>query len=308
MAKEHKHKWGVIRKGYPQRICKCGILRTPQLKVGANTITLSPAAVDVIHWTTSGTPSHRDLSNNANGRPLFAVGDPTGSDVSEAAATNDANPLLFTRWQTNPAAITTTAVGTNTTMTVTSPTAAVTIASTVHGYGTTVSSIAAAASVAAWTPSVFTETRGEQNPVLSIVFGTGATITTIRYWVGMFSATWAGSTSTPALSYAAMRYDTTTDGTVFWRCVTDSGTGTPQTTTTTLSVVASTVYRFRIICDSSTNTYKFYSGNVFLASHATTRPAVGTAMSPMPGLTTNGTAVVRTASIYRVAMGQNVVF
>ncbi len=47
-----KHKPIAIRRGYPQVMCKCGALGVRSLKIGANSITMSPAGVgDVIRWS-----------------------------------------------------------------------------------------------------------------------------------------------------------------------------------------------------------------------------------------------------------------
>lgn len=46
-----QHKTSPIRRGYPQVICKCGAIGVTDIKVGRNTISLSPGGTDVIRWS-----------------------------------------------------------------------------------------------------------------------------------------------------------------------------------------------------------------------------------------------------------------
>jgi hypothetical protein len=71
-----KHRPIAIRRGYPQVICRCGSLGVRSLKIGENTIRMSPAGVgDVIRWTgTQAAVATGDIGMAASGRPQVFVG------------------------------------------------------------------------------------------------------------------------------------------------------------------------------------------------------------------------------------------
>ncbi len=95
--------------------------------------------------------------------------------------------------------------------------------------------------------------------------------TNARSWVGVFSGTGYESDSTPSLHYVAFRMAADVDGTAYWRCVTDNGSGTPTVTITTASVNNS--YRvFRIVSDRVAGTIKFYISGTLVATHTATLP------------------------------------
>lgn len=97
----------------------------------------------------------------------------------------------------------------------------------------------------------------------------GALVTSVRYWVGMFSATPVAS-ATPAIHLAAFRYDTTADGTAFWVCATDDGGAAPTTTTTANAISAGGVYTLRVRADSTD--VRFFIDGVLVATHTTNLP------------------------------------
>jgi hypothetical protein len=299
---QHKHEWVPIREGYPQKICKCGVLRVLGIKSGKNTITVnpSPASQEVIRWTSYHNPSVADLGMSSNGRPTFSFGTSTANEVQYAAGQAESSPGLFTRWQTNPALTTVTTVGTTTTFTVTSGgAAAVSTALGTYGFGITCTA-AASGGDGGFIPSAFTECRGEANPNITFVFRTGSDISSVRYWIGLFSGTpMAGSA--PAVSHAGFRYDTGVDGTAFWRCLTSAG-GSQQSTTTTASATAGTTYVMRITSNGG-GTWKFYVNGSGVASHSTTVPATTTNMGPVLAIRTLA-ASTRTIIPCRVSIGQ----
>lgn len=116
----------------------------------------------------------------------------------------------------------------------------------------------------------------ENYPVLSVAMMTGASLATCRLWIGLTSAAMMAG-DTPSVSYVAFRYAPATDGTAFWRCVSDSGTGTPQSTTTTAAIATSTRYQLKIDC-SDPASIKFYIDGALVATHATTIPATATTL------------------------------
>ncbi len=128
-----------------------------------------------------------------------------------------------------------------------------------------------------------TLTRRDYEPTFVVVCKTGAAITTTRHWIGMFSAAPFGG-ATPAVHYAAFRYDTGADGTAFWRCVTDSGTGAPTVTVTVAAVTVDTRYRFTIALTSS-SAY-FYINGLLVATHTATLPGAATNLGIWSGVRT----------------------
>lgn len=124
---------------------------------------------------------------------------------------------------------------------------------------------------------------------------TGAAITVVRYWVGLFASTPMAS-ATPAIHLAGFRYDTAADGTAFWRCVTDNGSGSPTVTTTSAAVAVDTAYRFKIELGASD--VKFYVDGTLVATHTTTLPTSTTSLSAYQQLRTLE-AVAKTIKINR---------
>lgn len=99
----------------------------------------------------------------------------------------------------------------------------------------------------------FNSTRRAWQPDDSFIVKTPADLTNIRIWVGLASGALDASAD-PAVHIAALRYDTTVDGTAFFRSVTKDGT-TANPTTTSLAVAANTVYRFRLVLGASAVTF-----------------------------------------------------
>ena len=126
---------------------------------------------------------------------------------------------------------------------------------------------------AGWISTAFTQVQRQNIPVFDMLVKTGsvlADIQNVRIWNGLFSGSPVAS-ALPALHLAGFRYDTSVDGTAFWRCVTNDGGGVGTVTTTTVAVVQNTSYKFRIDMSSSGNV-KFYINDTLVATHTTTLP------------------------------------
>lgn len=132
--------------------------------------------------------------------------------------------------------------------------------------------------------------RRDWQPVWIAKIKTGGTLTSLRYWHGLFSADPTGS-ATPAVHLAGFRYDTAADGTAFWRCVTDNASGSPTVTTTTVAVSASTIYTLRLSMSNTTPDVKFYIDNVLVATHTLTLPTSTTILISYNAVSTLTTAV-----------------
>lgn len=120
-----------------------------------------------------------------------------------------------------------------------------------------------------WIMGNYSCTRRDWKPIFETLVKTYSDLTNSRIWAGLFSATPFGS-ATPSIHLAAFRYDTGADGTAFWRCVTDNGSGSPTVTTTSIAIAVSTKYSLRIECGASD--IKFYINDVLAATHTTTLP------------------------------------
>ena len=93
-------------------------------------------------------------------------------------------------------------------------------------------------------------------------------VTNVRSWIGLCIEDISDeATSTPTKSYAVFRYATDIDGTAFFRCASDNGSGVPEVTTTTIAVTANTLYKFRFRWDKNGSAIKFYSDDVLVATH-----------------------------------------
>ncbi len=115
--------------------------------------------------------------------------------------------------------------------------------------------------------------RADWNPVMTAYVATDAVITSVRIWVGMFSADPMGAAD-PSLHIAAFRYDTVADGTAFWRCVTEDGT-TISVTITTIAIAVDTPYNLRIDVRDKTS-IKFYINGILAATKGVNLPTTTT--------------------------------
>lgn len=97
-----------------------------------------------------------------------------------------------------------------------------------------------------------------------------STITSVRYMIGLGSNR-LGPAAIPNLEVACFRYDSSTDGTAFWRTVTNTTGGAGTVTTTTAAFTANTVYRLMI--DYTGTSPKFYVDDVLVATHGATLPS-----------------------------------
>lgn len=146
--------------------------------------------------------------------------------------------------------------------------------------------------------SAATVCRRDWQPTFFARIKTPATITLNRFWIGLFSGAPTAS-ATPAVHLAGFRYDTTADGTAFWRLATDDSGGAPTLTTTTVAVAADTVYDMAIRLISSG--VKFWINNTYLGQHTTDLPTSTTMLSWYVTVTTL-TGAARNIKISRVAL------
>jgi len=113
-----------------------------------------------------------------------------------------------------------------------------------------------------WSPQYYTNVK------------TGATITSIRYWVGLFSAA-PDSSATPAANYVAFRFDTGASDT-HWQFCTGTDAAHQTCTDTGVTPAASTSYNFSIVCSGTTSCTGTVNGTA--ETNNTNLPASGTLM------------------------------
>jgi hypothetical protein len=103
---------------------------------------------------------------------------------------------------------------------------------------------------------------------------------TVRYWIGMCSATPEGS-DTPAVEMAAFR-GSTGAGDTNWKCVTCDG----STRTVVDSGIAfdATFHDFRVVATSTKA--RFYDGDTFITEITTTLPVTTHSLGHYASLTT----------------------
>lgn len=276
----HVHDWSSLREGFPQLICKCGGLRAKHVKVGSNTITMSPLGTgDNLMRFTTAAPSLTatgDISVDTNsGRPVVINGGLTRSlnmvdqpdqnrQWTWAADTSSTTVLL------DGTASTLGAVGTPT------------LVRTSSGSFINYNSAGAGDFGPGRTGTTFTSavTQSQYSPYLAayVRFGPGA-VSNIRVWVAL-----AGSdtmvTALPS-STLGFRFDSS-GGDTTWVAYTSDST-TPNAQSTGITVAANTVYFLMMRCTTSRCD--------FWASVAGGTPTVTTSTSNFPTTVTSLNAV-----------------
>lgn len=266
----HRHQWFPVKRGFPQRICKCGALGVAQIDAGGNTISVGiPGPVDLIRWSASALPTAAgDVAMDVtSGRPRAFIEGFSRELISfvegmgprrQWAVMQEVGQATFNEFGIRPANFT--AEGANTRVT--------TAAGEYINYNTG-AAINNDAGVRATAGNYF-HTERQFNPIFSMTVRTGATITTIRTWSGLFSDDPMAS-ATPALHEMAFRYDTAVDGTT-WQAVTDNGSGTPTVTSTGITYAASTSYLLQIVSNPAGTSVLFFIDGVLVATNAATLP------------------------------------
>lgn len=281
-------------RGVPIFVCACGSMR-----FGSNTVTLD-GVLDLIRWTTSGTPvSAGEVGMDlATGRPTAFIG-----NASRALGVRDESfaPGTSRSWivQQN---------GGLTTINNAGFTTAPTATGTASVLNTTISQFisylsgAIAGNEAGWVSSAFSQTQLAFRPTIQMTVRIGTTITNIRHWFGLFSATPA-TASDPVIHGMGFRYDTGVDGTAFWRCWTNDGVAGGTVTTTTVAFTADTTYRLMIVVDAGGASIRFYIDDVLVATHVADLPAVAQNLGHVERITTLD-AVAKSVGISKVSLLQ----
>lgn len=263
----HKHRWTPIKKGFPQRVCECGLMAVKELKIGKNTITLSPlgSSDDTMRFSSLGAPttvSQLAMSpSSGSGRPLVRQ----GAVNRRLRMADEAFAKKFWRFNQNPGTLTITNV--NSTATIT--TAGVGLVVSASG-GQFISYSSAGDN--GWANTAFDETQRQGFPTFVCFFRTGPVITSVNYHIGLVSSD--PFVGTPHMG--AVRFNTGA-GDTFWTAVTGNGVSVTATSLG-LAPVANTNYLVRIQFTTT--------GVVFQIATSAVQPASVTISSTLPGLTT----------------------
>lgn len=305
LDRPHVHRWAELRRGIALRLCKCGAVRTPVdgLKVGENTISLSPAGVgDVMRWSASKTAvALGDIGmNKTTGRMSFFINGDNRDIPFSGEMTDGGDRRRSWGIQVNASLTTINNSGFATAPTVNGTPSVINVAT---GEGTYIqyASAAGLGSDAGWISTAFSQTQLIYEPFYDASVRASADISSQRWWVGLFSATPMAS-ATPAVSYAAFRYDTGA-GDANWQCVTDNGSGVPTVTNSTVAVTGTTSYRLRIVILTGSGTVLFFINGVLRATHTTTLPAVTTDLGHVEQLR-NLVAAARSMRVGMVRVSQ----
>lgn len=141
---------------------------------------------------------------------------------------------------------------------------------------TTAASIGATAGVV---PASFGQCYGAWQPMFWTRIVTGATLTSVRLWAGMFSADPSAVSSPTGIHVAGFRYDTAVDGTT-WRCVTSAASGSPTVATSGTTVAASTMYDLRVEWNHTNSKIRFLINDVVVAIVTATMPTYNQGLAP----------------------------
>jgi hypothetical protein len=115
--------------------------------------------------------------------------------------------------------------------------------------------------------------RGDWNVELEVIAAAGATITSVRLWIGLFDTPPSGSDDPSGVTGAGFHFNPASSAN--WRAWSNDGTTTGTFTDTGVAVVASSTKRFRLRSDGS-STVQFYIDNVLVATHSSEHPAAAT--------------------------------
>lgn len=216
---EHEHVWKPIKKGFPQRVCSCGVMAVSELKIGDNTITLSPGGSgdDTMRFSALGTPTSSGMTVDpaaARGRPVVNQDGP----IRRVRMADE--PISKKFWRFNQNAGTTTILSVNTTATITT----VGTPANLNSSGAQFIDYSGAGDLG-WANTSFNETQRQGDVVMTAVIQLQS-IADVNCHVGFVSSD--PFTTTPNM--AAVRFNTGA-GDTFWMGVTGNGASTTASST-----------------------------------------------------------------------------
>lgn len=221
--------------------------------------------------------------------PISAPNDPNGMIWGSPLITK----RLFT-WYANPGAATFTTVGAPA-----GPTVSTTASNTDDAEGPWVNfatATTANTSFSGLIPAAYTYVRSGWVPDCEIFMKTAASIATMKIILGMTSASPDAMPTPTTLHGAWFRYDTSVDGTAFWRTCTGAGAA-PTVTTTGQAIAANTTYKLRIEFVGTKGvdptSIRFLINDSVVATHTTTLPLANQTFSPTTRITTTAASAAQ---------------
>lgn len=232
----HKHRWTALKKGFPQKICACGLIAVKELKIGKNTITMSPlgSSDDTMRYSAFGTPG--TVSQLAmdpatgSGRPVTRQ----GQFARRLRLADEAFPKKF--WRYNQDADTTSILNINSTATI-SVIGTPSVLSVTGGQFINYSS----GGDNGWANTAFNETQRQGFPMFVAMIRTGPVVTSVNYHIGLVAS---DPLSTGISNMGVVRFNTGA-GDATWMGVTGNGASVTAVSLG-LAVTANTIYLIRI--------------------------------------------------------------
>jgi len=124
--------------------------------------------------------------------------------------------------------------------------------------------------LAGWSDPNYDHVRLDEKFVFVTKCGWTGALTARRVWVGLFSGNPMLS-DTPAVHMVGFRFSSTASDTN-WRCITDSGTGTPTNLDSTVAVAVDTAYTLAIEFYAGTGAVNFLINGEVVASTSAKLP------------------------------------
>jgi hypothetical protein len=235
---DHRHRWTPLKKGFPQKICACGLVAVKELRIGKNTITLSPGGNgdDTMRYSLFGTPGTVSQlamdPSTGSGRPVTRQ----GQFARRLRLADEAIAKKF--WRYNQDADTTSILNINSTATI-SVVGTPSVLSVTGGQFISYSS----GGDNGWANTSFNETQKQGFPTFVAYIRTGPIVTSVNYHIGLTSSD--PFTTNPSMGM--VRFNTGAGDTT-WMAVTGNGASAGGTTAVSLglSVTANTIYLIRI--------------------------------------------------------------
>ena len=264
----HRHEWKPLLKGYPQLICKCGALRAKHVKVGKNTITMSPlgSSDNLMRFTTSGMTlaAAGDMSvDTASGRPVGFIANTRSLGLIEQPDQN----RQWT-WSADTGGTTIQNDGVLTTM---SPGGTASVLRTNTGTFINYNRVGAGDyGIQTGTTIATSVTQTQYSPFMAAVIRTGSSVANTRFWICL-----AGSnvmlTASPS-STIGFRYDTSAGDSTWVAFTSGIASFNPQSTGVTVSPNTTYFLLFRCLTARAD----------FWASAAGSTPSLVTSTSDFP--------------------------
>jgi hypothetical protein len=124
--------------------------------------------------------------------------------------------------------------------------------------------------------------RGDWNWDFEVIAAAGGTITSVRYWIGLFSSAPSGSDDPSGVTGAGFHFNPASSAN--WRAWSNDGSSTGAFTDTNVVVATTSTTRFRLRSDATN--IQFYINDVLVATHSSQHPSASLYHEPSAYCTT----------------------